>query len=95
MAIICKDLTGLSYSEIDADSGRITGVIVKDNNGNPIHIMSSVYLPFHPGDANQMELFIETIDVLQSVIDKYGHLAPLKIMGDFNAQIPRHVTHDR
>jgi hypothetical protein len=33
--------------------------------------------------------------VLQSIIDRYGQLAPIKIMGDFNAQVPHQITNPK
>jgi hypothetical protein len=41
------------------------------------------------GDPSLTAEYIDTIDSLQCFIDSHGALAPIKIMGDFNAQQPR------
>ena len=39
--------------------------------------------------CTQTEDFIDTIDVLQSLIDCYNVIHPIKFLGDFNVQLPR------
>ena len=89
VAIVYRNIRLLSYSVIEADSDRFTGVTVKDVNGNPIQTIISVYMPYYSGVSAQTECFIESIDSLQTTIDKFAHLAPLKILGDFNVKLPR------
>ena len=36
----------------------------------------------------QTDCFIEAIDALQSTLDKYAHIAPVKILGDLNVKLP-------
>ena len=38
---------------------------------------------------NQTDLYVDTIDQLQSCIDKYGSMTPFQIIGDFNVQLPK------
>ena len=38
VALICRNIQGLSFSDIDVDSERITGIVMKDVNGNVIQI---------------------------------------------------------
>ena len=53
-------------------------------------------MPFYNGEAHQTDCFAETIDVLQSVIEQFGAICPLHIIGDFNAQLPkRRLLHRR
>ena len=46
-------------------------------------------MPFFNGSSHQMELFIETVDIMQSFLDQYATVAPIKIVGDYNVQLPR------
>ena len=53
-----------------------------------IQVICSAYLPYFDGDKTRLAHYVETIDGLQSLIDKYAGLAPFKILGDFNTQLP-------
>ena len=62
---------------------------VEFEKGYLIHIICAVYMPFYKScNQKQIDEFITTVDVFQSIIDKYGMLAPIKICGDFNVQLP-------
>ena len=90
LAVITKVNPSVSFSEIKTDSDRLLVVGVYDNSGELVHTIFCVYLPFfQPGNADQLSLFVETLDELQVLIDEYGRLAPFKICGDMNAQLPR------
>ena len=41
----------------------------------------------------QTDCFIETIDALQSTLDKYADVAPVKMLGDLNVKLP-HLTNN-
>ena len=45
-------------------------------------------MPFYNGKSDQTELYIETIDALQALVDQYASIAPIKIIGDLNTQLP-------
>ena len=45
-------------------------------------------MPFYNGNGDQTDLYVETIDALQAVVDQYASTAPIKIIGDLNAQLP-------
>ena len=75
-------LVELPYSAINSKSEWIFGVIFKVN-GNPVQVLLLVYIPFYFGNSIHTELFIEAIDALQSLLDKYDELAQAKMMGDF------------
>ena len=46
-------------------------------------------MPFFNNTCQQTELFIETIDKLQGFLDLYAVMAPIKIVGDYNVQLPQ------
>ena len=45
-------------------------------------------MPFYTGLSEQTET-IETIDLLQTIVDECGLDAPLMILGDFNTSFPQ------
>ena len=93
VAIICKILHGFSYELIKCDNRRIIGVLIKDNNDNPIHLIISTYFPFYDkGNRSQTDEYIECIEALQATVDEYADSVPVKILGDFNVQLPRSCT---
>jgi hypothetical protein len=90
VAIICRVIDGLSYELISCINHRIIGVLVKDLCGNPLHVVISTYMPyFDKSKLCQTEAYIECIDALQSLIDDHADVAPIKILGDLNVQLPR------
>ena len=40
------------------------------------------------GSSEQINLYIETLDILQDLIDTYGDISPIMVYGDFNAVLP-------
>ena len=47
-----------------------------------------VYLPYYNGSVDQIELYGETLECIQALIDQYQG-EPLLIVGDFNATLPQ------
>ena len=89
VAIICKRIDGLTYDVIECSNQRIIGIVIKDSSGVPIHVLICAYMPyFDKGNHNQTEQYVECIDALQSIIDTFAETAPVKILGDLNAQLP-------
>jgi len=52
VALICRKISCLSFSDIDVDSDRITDIVVKDVNSNAIRVVLSPYMPFYSGAAH-------------------------------------------
>ena len=53
-------------------------------------------MPYYKrGSVDQTEHFINAIEVIQSVIDDYGAVCPLKIFGDLNVQLPKNKILNR
>ena len=89
VAIICKRNSNPTYRELVIPSDRIVAVCISDKNGKLLQIIFNVYMPFFNGSSHQMELFIETVDIMQGYLDQYTTIAPVKIVGDYNVQLPR------
>ena len=78
------------YGEIETMSDRIVAITVQ-HNSSVVQVITCVYLPFYKaGDHKQTDLFVETIDALQSIIDKFNPICPIRIIGDLNVQLPQH-----
>ena len=89
VSIICKHQEKLSFHELETPGDRVIAVGVYDSTGAIKQVIVCAYLPFYQGgNSKSTESFTESLDILQSVIDKYGALAPLKVFGDFNVQLP-------
>lgn len=87
MALICKHSADRIYDEIPVMTERIQSLKVCDATGHPVQVLCSVYLPHYSADSTPD--FIETLDELQSLIDTYASLCPIKVLGDFNVQLPK------
>ena len=80
VAVACKQRKTMQYTEFDIMSDRIIGVKVCNNSD----IVEIIYMPFYNGEAHQTDCYAETIDVLQSVIEQFGAICPIHIIGDLN-----------
>ncbi|KAK2158915.1 hypothetical protein NP493_1758g00000 [Ridgeia piscesae] len=95
VAVACTQRKNMQYTELDIMSDRVIGVKVC-NNSDIVEIILCVYIPFYNGDAHQTDCYAETIDVLQSVIEQFGVICPIHIIGDLNVQLPkRRLLHRR
>ena len=69
-------------------------VIIYDSSDTAVKIVISVYMPFYQrGNHKQTEDFIERLDSVQGLPELYSGLTPVKLCGDFNAQLPKSHTH--
>ena len=89
LCTIIRNSPKLRYREVDCDSDRIIPVGIYDSEDNLLQVVCNVYMPFC-ASANT-DLFIQTIDVLQYIIDTYNAKCPVKFYGDFNANVPKYV----
>jgi hypothetical protein len=87
VAVICKKLPGTSSQEIVVDNDRIIAVSLSDRVGLR-QIIVNTYMPYFEGSGASLAPFMDCLDGLQACLDKYGPIAPIRICGDFNAQLP-------
>ena len=88
VTVILKNNANFSMKEINIASDRIVAIGIYDKHDKLIQVICSAYLPFFDGDKTRLAQYIETIDALQTLIDQFAGLAPFKILGDFNTQLP-------
>lgn len=88
LCIIVKKSDLYTVREIETPSERIVAVGLYDAANHLRQIIVCTYMPFHDGSTTQLLEYVEAIDVLQTIIDKYGSKAPVLLVGDFNAQLP-------
>ena len=87
VVVACRTKENIVYAEIPIANDRVIGVKVL-NNSDIVEILLYVYMPFYNGDISQTDLYLETTDVLQSVIDEYAAVSPIHIIGDLNVRLP-------
>ena len=97
LAIIVKKNPKYHARELCIDCDRILCVGIYDMLNNLVQIIVCVYMPFYDtADSVKTDVFVEVLDNIQSVIDKHQAAVPIKILGDFNVQLPRSKTlHDK
>ena len=88
VSLIIKPNKYFKCKEIKNLSDRIVSIGIFDLEDNLIQVICSVYMPYYNGKSDQIDLYVETIDVLQALVDQYASIAPIKILGDLNAQLP-------
>jgi exonuclease III len=89
VAVICKNHPSLNYRELPSNSDRLMPVGVYDLSGELIQVICTVYMPYYKQCSEQTESFINTIEALQTIVDKYGSVCQVKFLGDLNVQLPR------
>jgi exonuclease III len=92
VSIIYRKSKKCNILEIETTNTRTIAVGIRDNSGALKHVIVNMYMPYYDGTkGTQTDEYIECLDVLQTFIDKYAQVCPIKVMGDFNAQLPRTV----
>ena len=87
IGFIANRVKGITYKPISVDCDRITGMQLV-SNGKIVMTIFGVYLPYFRANADQIKLYSETLDILQSAIDGMDP-SPIMIVGDMNAPLPR------
>ena len=86
IGFIGKRVQGITYKPVSVDSDRITGVQLISGD-KTLFTIFGVYLPYYNGHMDQIELYNETLDILQSTLDTMDP-SPVLIVGDMNASLP-------
>ncbi|KAK2143702.1 hypothetical protein LSH36_819g02040 [Paralvinella palmiformis] len=87
VGFICRRRNNLVFTSIQVDNDRISGFQIKYNDTNIMAIFG-VYLPYYDGKADQIQLYSETLDILQGCIDSCD-MSPVMAVGDMNLALPR------
>ena len=89
VAIICRRNKNFNCRIIHVLSDRLLAVGLYDSSGALFLVIVCVYMPFYDrSNHDTTSQYVEVIDELQTIVDKYSAQVPVKIMGDFNAQLP-------
>ena len=95
IGFICKKSKDLYFNFMDVNSDRICVMKVLEKNSRKILLnVIGVYLPYFSGTTDQVSLYAETLDKLQSAIDECAD-APITVVGDMNASLPQQSTISR
>jgi exonuclease III len=87
LAIICKCSDDLLFNEVTVPHDRLQALKVCNANGTVVHSILNAYMPYFAPTLT--EEYVSTLDQAQALIDNLAPLAPIKIVGDFNAQLPK------
>ncbi len=88
IGFIAKRQENIVYKPVLVDSDRICGVQLI-SGGKILLTVFGVYLPYYNGTTDQIELYSETLDMLQSTLDTIDP-SPVMIVGDMNTNLPQH-----
>ena len=80
--------SSLSYHEIEPSSDRVIPVQVMCGKQHMQALIGSNMRFYESGDRQQTE-FIATLNAIQTVVDEYAQLGPVRLVGDLNVQLPR------
>ena len=90
VAFICKSNAKLCYQEIPCLSDRVTAIKVISATKVQVATMIGVYMPYYDrSKPEKTDNYLETLDCIQLLLDEYGPIGPVKLLGDFNVQLPR------
>jgi len=90
LAIICKSSAQVTFNEIQISSSRVQAVCVSDANGNALNLLCNVYMPYFCTEMT--DEYVCVLDHLQALLDNPTNSCPIKLFGDFNAQLPQAHT---
>ena len=89
IGILCKNTPGITYNLLDGDSSRIIGVQVIMNKYVVLNVYG-IYLPHDNHKIEQLEIYMETLDQLQTCIARHqDDGAPAIVVGDTNTRLPQ------
>ena len=90
---LCDSKCGLSFQLQECDSKRILGLKVYKNQ-KLLLVIYGLYLPYENHTLEQMELYMETLDNLKSLMESTVAQCPMLIVGDMNTSLPTSETLD-
>ena len=68
IGFIANRVRGITYKPLNVDCDRITGMQLI-SNGKIVMTIFGVYLPYFRANSDQIKLYSETLDILQSAIN--------------------------
>lgn len=91
LSMLVKKNYKYTCREIEVPNTRVLAIELNDSSGSLIQVISCIYMPFYYdyGCVDRLIKYVDTVDVLQSLVDKYGSSSRLLFAGDFNTQLPR------
>ena len=88
LGFICQKKDNISYRVIEEESDRVSAIQILSSE-SVIALIVGVYLPHHDGTVNQCEMYMDTINKIQGIVDMNEDGVPLLIIGDFNTVLPQ------
>ena len=90
VGFVFRKIPGLIFKPFSIDNQRLCGLSILQQSTKQVLLnVFGVYLPYFNGSPDQIALYAETLDHLQTLIDNCNG-APVMIAGDMNASLPKH-----
>ena len=91
VGFICKEILGMEYRSIDIVSDRLCAIQLLCNHSVILTVIG-VYMPYFNGSNDQVNMYMQVLEILQGLIDVYSEGKPCVIIGDFNASLPQQLA---
>ena len=88
---ICKKSCDTMFKAMQCDSDRVLGLQISVNQHRVLSLIG-VYLSCDSHGAQHMELYLNTIDHMQNMIENCPSVCLTFLMGDFNTVLPEAET---
>ena len=86
VGFVCRKMSNILYKTVQCNNDRICSIQIISKNETLVTLFG-LYMPHYNGSMEQIELYSETIDELQDMVDACG--TPYVIVGDMNATLPQ------
>ena len=87
LGFLCKKIEAYAFKLIESDCDRLLGIQLLKNQAVLLCVLG-VYLPYNDNTKEQTQIFIETLDQLQCMMDNNCANIPTLIVGDMNTVLP-------
>lgn len=84
---ICREIPGVSYIPLNSENDRIYAVQIVVKTKVQMTI-GGIYMPHYTGAASQINLYSQTLEDIQCIIDT-NDPSPVLFSGDMNASMPK------
>ena len=89
VGFVCHKQDQVSFRPINIDSNRVCAIQILYKS-KAILTVFGVYMPYYNASKEHYEMYVETLDKIQVLIDSYAKDSPIMMCGDFNTVLPQH-----
>ena len=88
VGFLCKKIPGTGYKQIVCESDRVIGLQILSKH-NVVLTFIGVNMPYDNSSVDQTNLYLDTLDQIQCIMDTTDSCIPTIIMGDINTVLPQ------